>query len=65
MLFGLCVWIAIIISGDMVAHNNSHLYDEKLTYVISHHTNGRPSHIGPHYMGVVSQNPLPIGKAIT
>jgi len=55
----------IIVSVDMVAHNNSRLYNEKLTYVISHHTNGTPSHIGPHYMGGVSQNVMPIGKVIT
>jgi hypothetical protein len=61
----MCVRIAILVVGDMVAHNNSHLYDEKLTHVISHHTNGRHSYIGPHYMGDVSQNVMPIGKVIS
>jgi hypothetical protein len=49
----------------MLARNNSCLYDEKLTYPISHHTNGRPSCIGPHYMGGVSENVMPIRKVIT
>jgi hypothetical protein len=61
----MCVWVVIIVAGDMVALNNSCLYDQKLTYLIYHHTNGRPNCTSPHYVGGVSQNVMPIGKVIT